>query len=37
MGTLIFSLVFGVLVVGTLAGWAIRADRRRAVEYSEER
>jgi hypothetical protein len=38
MGELVFALVFMVVVVGTLAGWAVRADRRRtAAETREER
>ena len=40
MGTLIFSLVFMVLVIGTLGGWAVREQRRRAadgVQIAEER
>ncbi|CAN5309865.1 hypothetical protein BH18ACT14_BH18ACT14_07810 [soil metagenome] len=32
MATLIFSLVFMVLVVGTLAGWAVREQRRRTPD-----
>jgi hypothetical protein len=38
MATLVLSLVFMIVVVGTLAGWAARTDRRGAiVEAREER
>ncbi|HEY7197314.1 MAG TPA: hypothetical protein VH306_09005 [Gaiellaceae bacterium] len=40
MGTLVFALVFMVLVVGLLAGWAVREDHRRrraAAETPDER
>jgi hypothetical protein len=40
MATLVFSLVFMVLVVGTLGGWAVREQRRRAadgVQVADER
>ncbi len=41
MSTLVFSLVLMVVVVGTLAGWAVREDRRRKrleeAQVSEER
>jgi hypothetical protein len=29
---LVLSIVLMVVVVGTLAGWAVRADRRRRAE-----
>jgi hypothetical protein len=32
MGQLIVSIVVMLVVVGTLGGWAIRADRRRRAE-----
>jgi hypothetical protein len=32
MGQLLVSVVVMILVVGTLGGWAIRADRRRRAE-----
>jgi hypothetical protein len=32
MGQLLLSIVVMILVVGTLGGWAIRADRRRRAE-----
>jgi hypothetical protein len=32
MVTLVFSLVFMVLVVGTLGGWAVREQRRRTPD-----
>ena len=32
MATLVLSLLFMVVVVGSLAGWAIREDRRRAAK-----
>ena len=35
MGTLILSLVFMVLVVGTLGGWAVREQRRRVAEGAQ--
>ena len=35
MGTLILSLVFMVLVVGTLGGWAVREQRRRAADGAQ--
>jgi hypothetical protein len=40
MATLVVSLVFMVLVVGTLGGWAVREQRRRAPDggqVAEER
>jgi heme/copper-type cytochrome/quinol oxidase subunit 2 len=40
MATLVFSLVFMVLVVGTLGGWAVREQRRRTPDgpkFAEER
>lgn len=40
MATLVFSLVLMVLVVGTLGGWAVREQRRRApdgAQVAEER
>jgi hypothetical protein len=35
MATLIFSLVFMVLVIGTLGGWAVREQRRRAPDGAQ--
>lgn len=35
MATLLVSLALMVLVVGTLAGWAVREDRRRARAFAE--
>ena len=32
MGQLLVSIVVMLVVVGTLGGWAIRADRRRRAE-----
>jgi hypothetical protein len=32
MGQLVVSIVVMLVVVGTLGGWAIRADRRRRAE-----
>jgi hypothetical protein len=32
MGQFLISIVVMVVVVGTLGGWAIRADRRRRSE-----
>jgi hypothetical protein len=32
MQQLVFSIVVMFVVVGTLAGWAVRADRRRRAE-----
>jgi len=32
MQTLALSIVLMLVVVGTLAGWAVRADRRRRAE-----
>jgi hypothetical protein len=32
MGQLLLSIVVMVVVVGTLGGWAVRADRRRRAE-----
>jgi hypothetical protein len=32
MQQLVFSIVVMLVVVGTLAGWAVRADRRRRAE-----
>ena len=32
MATLVFSLVFMVLVFGTLGGWAVREQRRRVAD-----
>ncbi|HLM33028.1 MAG TPA: hypothetical protein VK285_03085 [Gaiellaceae bacterium] len=40
MATLLFSVVFMVIVFGTLGGWAVREQRRRAddgEEIAEER
>jgi hypothetical protein len=35
MATLVFSLVFMVLVVGTLGGWAVREQRRRSADGTQ--
>jgi hypothetical protein len=35
MATLVFSLVFMVLVVGALGGWAVREQRRRSADGAE--
>jgi hypothetical protein len=35
MATLIFSLVFMVLVIGTLGGWAVREQRRRTPDGAQ--
>jgi hypothetical protein len=35
MATLVFSLVFMVLVIGTLGGWAVREQRRRAPDGAQ--
>ena len=35
MATLAFSLVFMVLVVGTLGGWVVREQRRRAANAEQ--
>jgi hypothetical protein len=32
MGQFVISIVVMLVVVGTLGGWAIRADRRRRAE-----
>jgi hypothetical protein len=32
MQQLVFSIAVMLVVVGTLAGWAVRADRRRRAE-----
>ena len=32
MGQFLISIIVMVVVVGTLGGWAIRADRRRRAE-----
>ncbi len=39
MATLVLSLLLMVLVVGTLGGWAVREQRRRAADgiHAEER
>jgi len=33
MGQFVVSIVVMLVVVGTLGGWAIRADRRRRAEH----
>jgi hypothetical protein len=33
VGQLLISVVVMLVVVGTLGGWAIRADRRRRAEH----
>jgi hypothetical protein len=33
VGQLLISVVVMLFVVGTLGGWAIRADRRRRAEH----
>ena len=35
MATLIFSLVFMVLVIGTLGGWAVSEQRRRTSDGAQ--
>ena len=35
MATLLFSLVFMVLVFGTLGGWVVREQRRRAADAEQ--
>jgi hypothetical protein len=37
MATLLGSLLFMVLVVGSLVGWALREDRRRRAAGSDAR
>jgi hypothetical protein len=35
VATLVFSLVFMVLVVGTLGGWTVREQRRRSADGAQ--
>jgi hypothetical protein len=36
MGQFIISIIVMVAVIGSLAGWAFRTERRRHTETSEE-
>jgi hypothetical protein len=36
MGQFVISIIVMVAVIGSLAGWAFRAERRRHAETSEE-